>query len=319
MKIKYYCLSLKRYREKRFLKTKSQYFDKHNIPIVEFEGIDGTIINSSKNIAKTHNIILGKKIKKSSPVLVSIAQSHRNIWNEISKDTIHDYYIIFEDDIEIISNDFKKNINEIILDFDKLCNPKILLLGYLNVNPSVYGKLKSTNKFSGLQCYMIESKTAKYLFNNTKILEDQIDIMLSDYLLLYKYYNPIKLVKQKNIESIGHNQRNIFLESFGIKWLTHRIGVNFILDLRYITNNTYHINLTYNTIFNFFIATILKFDLMYIFGYFLFLLFEIFIYGGVIFMEYFKGFNRNSKYDDDEVINKFLDFIIFSLVLLLKI
>ena len=138
-------------------------------------------------------------------------------------------------------------------------------------------------------------------------------------MLLYKYYNPLKLVDQKKIESIAHNQRNILLESFGIKWLRQRIGVNFILDLRFLINNTYHINLTTNTIFNFILGFIIPYNFLYIIGYFLFLFFEIFIYGGVIFIDYFNGFNKNSRYDDDEVINKFIDFLVFSLVLLLKI
>ena len=60
--------------------------------------------------------------------------------------------MIFEDDIKILSESFLEDINNIVNHFDKLCNPKILLLGYLNVNPSKYGKLKRTDKFSGLQC-----------------------------------------------------------------------------------------------------------------------------------------------------------------------
>ena len=194
--------------------------------------------------------------------------------------------------------------------FNEIPEPKILLIGYLS---------KNNNEFSGLQCYMISRTTARYLLENTTLLKDQIDVMISKHVPINKLFIDTKLVVQKRIESIAHNQRNIFLESIGLKILSRRIGINFKLDLTYINNNTYHINLTYNTILNLILGLVLSFNINTIIFYFLFLLFEIFIYGGVIFIEYLNGFNKNSKYDDDEVVNKFIDYLIFSLVLLLKI
>ena len=318
MNLKYYCLSLQKYRRGRFLVIKKESFVKHNIPIIEFEGIDGIKFKSSKEISEKYNLKLGSKLNKSSPILISIAQSHRNVWKKIMADKSIEYNIIFEDDIIIKSNNFKDNIYDLLNHFKKLPSPKILLLGYLNVKRNPNEKIiTKTDNFSGLQCYMIDKATAKYLYENTFNLEDQIDVMISNYLLLDKYYLKDKIVTQKSIASIAHHQRCIFLEKHDIYILSHKIGINFNLNIL----STYHINLTTNTLLNILLSIVLRFY-FYIFRYqsiiiyFILLFFEIFIYGGVIFIKNFNGINNNSKYDDDEVVNKYLDYLFFSLILL---
>ena len=165
---------------------------------------------------------------------------------------------------------------------------------------------------------MISKNTASYLLKNSHILKDQIDVMISKYIPINKLFLDDKLVIQKRIESIAHNQRNIYLESMGFKILSKRIGINFELDLSFIFNNTYHISFTYNTILNLLLGIILPFKVNYVIYYSLILFFEIFFYGGVIFIENVNGFNNHSKYDDDEVINKLLDLMVFSLFYYLK-
>ena len=113
----------------------------------------------------------------------------------------HDYYIIFEDDIKIVSTNFKSEIRKKLKIFNEIAEPKILLIGYLS---------KNNNDFSGLQCYMVSKNTAKYLLKNSNILKDQIDVMISKHISINKLFLDNKLVIQKRIESIAHNQRNIF-------------------------------------------------------------------------------------------------------------
>ena len=315
MRFNYYCLSLEKFRKVRFIRTKKDYFDKNSIPITEVFGIDGSKYKSSIEIAKLYNLKLGNKLKKSSPILTAIAQSHRNIWKKIMNDT-SDYTIIFEDDIIINNNNFKNDLDIIIKEYNKLKSPKILLLGYLYIDDNNHHNMISKiNQFTGLQCYMLDKTTAKYLYGNTKYLYDQIDIVISD-TMINKYVMKNKLVSQKNISSIAHNQRYIFLENINQHFFSTKIGINFNLNI----GTTYHINLTYNTIFNIIMGLIgrlyIEPDIMIVIYYHLLLILEIFIYGGVIFIDCCQGLNNISRYDDDEVINKWFDIILFSIIFL---
>ena len=58
MKVNYYCLSLKKYRQERFLITKRESFDPNDISIIEFNAIDGSIFNSSQDISKKYDFIV---------------------------------------------------------------------------------------------------------------------------------------------------------------------------------------------------------------------------------------------------------------------
>ena len=306
--MKYYCLSLQKHIFDRFLVIKKESFDKHNLDIKKIRAIDGNKFKSSYDIAKKFKLNLGPKINKCSPILIAIAQSHRKIWNEIANSNCK-YNIIFEDDIIIKSRNFQEDIYKIITEYKKISGPKILLIGCLFENKIAEGKMISEIKdFSGLQGYILDKDSAKYLYNNTYNLEDQIDITISDSINIKKYVVNKKLVYHKQLASTAHNQRNIFLESYQIKILSHRIGVDFILNI----SSTYNISLTSNTIFSILIAFIL--DKNYYFFYLLFFIFEILIYGGITFISFFSGLNKYSKYDDDEVVNKLIDFILFSII-----
>ena len=314
MKIGYYCLSLKKYRDVRYLVTKKESFDPNNIIIHEIEGVDGSKFNTAKDIAKKFDITLDDKIKKSSPILIAIAQSHRNIWKIISESE-NDYGIIFEDDIKIKNNNFKDIVKEKINLLKFKSNIYILSLGYLTISKheeQIDSDILKIGNFSGFQSYLINKETAKYLYQQTFIINDQIDTIVSDYLKIDKYCFNKRLVYQKSIESIAHNQRIIFLEYNNFKFLAKRIGINFKINI----STGYHINLTLYSIVNIFLGFICKYlglsSNLYIY-YFIILLFETFIYGGINFAEHkiFSGFNIYSKYDDDEVVNKFIDYLLF--------
>ena len=320
MDTKYYCLSLKKYRDERFLNTKLKSFDPNKISIIEFNGVDGTKFKSSNEIASHYNLKLGDQMIKSSPILIAIAQSHRNIWKDII-DSKSMNNIIFEDDIQITTNNFIEECNKANNLFNQLSNPKMLSIGYLYTEKGILinSKISKTSKFAGLQCYMINLETAEYLYNNTFTINDQIDTIVSDILKVNKYYLNKQLVIQKNISSIAHNQRNIFLEYNNIKFFSKRIGINFKINI----GSGYHINFTLYTILNVITAYIIR--LFYTVNYLFllitlfFLLFETFIYGGVNWLDYdiFRGINPYSRYDDDEVVNKLIDYLFFIKIYLL--
>ncbi len=314
MIINYYCLSLKKYRKDRFLITKNESFIPNKIPIIEFDGIDGSFFNTSKEISKKYNLKLGNLMLRSSPILIAIAQSHRNIWKDIMDNDI-EYGIIFEDDIKITTKNFVNKIIKNIKFLKNLKGPKILSIGYLFVEKGnkINNQISKTSQFSGLQCYLIDKATANYLYNNTFLINDQIDTVISDYLTIDKYFLNQPLVYQKEIASIAHNQRFIFLEYNNVKFLSRRIGINFKLNI----STGYHINFTYYTILNILFAILLKlfiYNIWILLYYFVFLTFETFFYGGVNWIDHpiFNGINKYSTYDDDEVVNKYLDFLLYS-------
>lgn len=320
MNTKYYCLSLKKYRDERFLNTKLKSFDPNKISIIEFNGVDGSNFKSSNEIANHYNLKLGDQMIKSSPILIAIAQSHRNIWKDIIESkSINN--IIFEDDIQITTNNFIEECNRVNDLFNRLSDPKILSIGNLYTEKGILisSKISKTSKFAGLQCYMINLETAKYLYNNTFTINDQIDTVISDILKVNKYYLNNQLVIQKNISSIAHNQRNIFFESIGIKFLSKRIGINFKINI----GSGYHINLTYYTVLNillaFFSRLFIQFSYSILIYYLIFILLETFIYGGVNWLDYdiFRGVNHYSRYDDDEVVNKLIDYLSYTFIYLI--
>ena len=320
MKINFYCLSLEKYRKERFLVTQKNSFIPNNIPIIEVAGIDGSLFKSSEDIAKKYELILDDQMLKSSPILIAIAQSHRNTWH-MFLESDDEYAIIFEDDIEINTKNFINEINKILLVYKKLENPKLLSLGYLysEKGNKIDNNISTTSKFSGLQCYLINRETAKYLYKNTCKLNNQIDTIIADTLKINKFYLNHPLVFQKNIASIAHNQRYIFLEYHNIKFLSKRIGINFKLNI----GSSYHINFTYYTLLNIIVSIFLrmffKFNQWILINYFIFYVIETFIYGGVNWLDYdlFRGINQISRYDDDEVVNKLIDFLIFFLFYLI--
>ena len=320
MKVNYYCLLLDKYRQERYLKTKKESFDPNNISIIESLGIDGSKFKSSQEIAKRFDLKLGDQIEKSSPIIIAIAESHRKIWKKII-DSNSNCNIIFEDDIIIESNNFTSEIFKIKETFEKLKDPKILSIGYLYAKKeySINDKISKTSQFAGLQSYLITKETAKYLYQNTFFLNNQIDTIISDTLEIDKYCLNIPIVKQKDIASIAHNQRYILLEYYDFKFLSKRIGINFKLNI----GSGYHINFTYYTILNiitsFFLRLFFKYNQWIIINYFIFYVIETFIYGGVNWIDYdlFRGLNQISRYDDDEVVNKFIDFLLFTIIYLI--
>ena len=316
MKINFYCLALEKYRKERFLLTNKNSFVPNKIPIIEVSGIDGSLFKSSEEIAKKYNLTLGDQIAKSSPILIAIAQSHRKTW-KLFLESEKQYSIIFEDDIRINTINFLEKIDMILPTFKKLEGPKLLSIGYLYAEEGkkINNYINSTSKFSGLQCYLVDKKTAKYLYDNTHMLNNQIDTIIADTLKVNKFYLNQPLVFQKEVASIAHNQRYIFLEYHNIKILSKRIGLNFKLNI----NSGYHINFTYNTVLNVILPFVLKlffnFNYWIMINYFIFYIIETFIYGGVNWIDYdiFRGCNNISRYDDDEVVNKLIDILLFCL------
>ncbi len=326
MKIKYNCICLERKTNERFSRIFSESFKKHYIDVNIIKAIDGESFKSSLEISKKYELTLGTKMKKCCKTLIAIAQSHRKTWKEISMDNDSDFNIVFEDDILIKCSNFKKEIEIILSNFKNFDGPKILLLGCLFSNKiNKYNQTYSSNlisqidSFAGLQCYVLDKSSAKFLLDNSNILVDQIDNVISNHIFINKYTLNNQIIYHKNIPSLTHSQRNIFLELYGFNFLSYKIGVNFNIKYSFInTSISYQISFTLNTIFNILIGYLLRPFVDFYFLFFLFFIYEVFVFGGVIFWNNFNGLNTFSRYDDDEVVNKLIDFILFSIVILIK-
>ena len=326
MKIKYNCICLERKINERFSRIFSESFKKHDIDINIIKAIDGESFKSSLEISKKYKLTLGTKMKKCCKTLIAIAQSHRKTWKEISMDNDSDFNIVFEDDILIKCSNFKKEIEIILSNFKNFYGPKILLLGCLFSNKiNKYNQTYSSNlisqinSFAGLQCYVLDKSSAKFLLDNSNILVDQIDNVISNHIFINKYTLNNQIIYHKNIPSLTHSQRNIFLELNGFDFLSYKIGINFNIKYSFInTSISYQISFTLNTIFNIFIGYLLRQFVDFYILFFIFFIYEVFVFGGVIFWNNFNGLNAFSRYDDDEVVNKLIDFILFSIVILIK-
>jgi FkbM family methyltransferase len=165
-------INLKR-RSDRKIKMIKQ-LDKINISNYEFhEAIDGKNINNSKFILNT---FMGNDFSWRRGI-IGCALSHYYLWEKLLLDKKNDYYLIMEDDCELLSN-FKNALQSI--DFNK---HDVLFLGYSmyekdkmkndeyykinNDNKIKYGKLNSIF-IGGTYSYSITKSGAKKLLNYIK-------------------------------------------------------------------------------------------------------------------------------------------------------
>lgn len=143
---------------------------------------------------------------------IGISLAHRKVWKLINKNyknnkvknnkvknnfesyQINNWSLIFEDDVQISSNDTLKQLNEIINKLDKEHNNK-----ELNNKIYIY-KLHSdfNNGFTSLAAYIVNNENISELINSHKILLGHVDFDL----------NLLNLLKKINIRT---HEKNLFL------------------------------------------------------------------------------------------------------------
>lgn len=105
----------KEYIEKLFRENK---IEKYNF----FKAVDGKKLQPNLNLAK----LFKNNDFNSKKGVIGCALSHLNLWKELLKDKDNDFYIIFEDDIEVCDNFNKKLLNL----YSEMKNKEYILLGY---------------------------------------------------------------------------------------------------------------------------------------------------------------------------------------------
>lgn len=310
-----YCISLKRKRNERFCRLNENFFKKLNLNVKEWEAVDGIKFNNSSELVEKYNLKLtelGNELNKS---IIATAISHRSVWKDIIKNDL-EAAIIFEDDVKI-----KKNFNDKILKLWNLIkddnNINHLLLSYvddnllINVDKSIYNKdIYKLKLFNGFFCYLLKKKGAELFIEHTDKLSYQIDIQIS------KKINSIYGCVDKLAYCDDEVQSTIHLSRFKI--------LEILFNIKFLNKKLFNLfdsfSLTYFSlviIIISFICVIINLNLLYTnLLNFVILFADLKIFGSRIDELNFriKGIINFSSYDTDEVINKFFDHILFSLL-----
>lgn len=125
-KYKMLCLNLERRSDRK--DKMIQTFKNSSIDNYEFyKAIDGSKLELTKEI---YDLFKGNDFGNRKNV-IGCALSHYNIWKELVNSD-YDYYIVFEDDIELTSN-FKKKLDMVLQNMSKNYND-LVMLGYIMYN-----------------------------------------------------------------------------------------------------------------------------------------------------------------------------------------
>jgi len=137
-------------RKKNMIKIFHNIFKEYTF----YEAIDGFNLELNYEI----KYLFDKNDFNDRKGVIGCALSHYNIWIDLSNDKFHDFYLIFEDDIEL-SDNFLRNIDYSLNIIDK--NTDILFLGY-----SSYQK-KSTSLTSLNNNISIQNLDRKFYMGGT--------------------------------------------------------------------------------------------------------------------------------------------------------
>src|SRR5205085_12668053 len=118
------CINLERRSDRKTEMIK--LFDLHHITNYEFyKAIDGSTLEPTKEI---YNLFKDNDFGYRRG-MIGCALSHYNIWNQLLNDTDNDFYLIFEDDINVLDTNYMNRINQ-ILDTDGVGKADFIILGY---------------------------------------------------------------------------------------------------------------------------------------------------------------------------------------------
>lgn len=220
-------------------------FDKYGIKFNRFSAIYGK--NLSKRYIKNNVNFLCKSVLCNYGT-IGCAISHKTLWKQLI-DSNEDFYIIFEDDIEINNKTFDI-INKII----PFLNNKELDIDYINLNCINSGYLIHKTKFSidnyefskpylPLLCnsYIITKKGACKLIDaiNKTIYHVDFEILMVNLFKKFNYYSSnIPLVKLTMVDTtIGSKRKSLILA------LLNYLNLNYIawlLNIPIFTINLFY-------------------------------------------------------------------------------
>lgn len=160
--------------------------DKINKDINIFEAVRGDFIDFS-NIKNEYSIggrftELTQSIKHTDKRVLGCYLSHLNLLKKIKQENQSGYTVIFEDDFNIISNNFIESIYNILNNIAKQKNTfDMIFLGNTysnkgdNIIENIYDIDVNTNLY-GTHAYLINNKNIDKIINNINHIDEPIDV-----------------------------------------------------------------------------------------------------------------------------------------------
>jgi GR25 family glycosyltransferase involved in LPS biosynthesis len=191
-----YCVNLSRRKDRREKMQKTV----GNARVCFVEAVDGQTLEPTK---ENLNFFLGN-VAGHRPGMMGCAFSHLKIWEALTKDDHHSYYIVLEDDVEVSSeapfvrNDLEANLHTVVKTLDDVPLWDILFLGYSRWNdqeprtaPRLVIEPLSSNYIGGAFGYILHKKAA--VFMTTVVREFGMHVPFDN--LWFKYYTEKRFLK----------------------------------------------------------------------------------------------------------------------------
>lgn len=216
--IDFYVISLKH--KDRLENIKNQQ-KKINKEIILFDAVKGDKIDIDNMIS--NGFISNDWVKNATPIRkreIACYLSHLNLYKQIQQIGHYGYTIIFEDDFDIMRENFLEYINETIekinsknIDFDML---------YFGNTHSNHGKhivddiyyMNTMDTLYGMHAYLINNKKIKNIIDMVNIVDTPIDVKIEDLGKLNKLTILVVYPTIVNVINSNSNINDLSIETF---------------------------------------------------------------------------------------------------------
>ena len=196
---KIYVVNLDRRNDKKF-NIKLKFNNYPNIKYDFYRAIDGKELQINNKIVDIfYNNCFGNK-----KGVIGCALSHLTLWKQLINDNNNDFYVIFEDDVELCEN-FDIKLNEITKNFSKN-NYDLLYLGsfhnynnYNKNNDDIFEcEILNRNQANGTFGYIISKKAAKDIL---EFIDNNSCFKPIDYIIYYGIKTKPNFLKNNLVNS----------------------------------------------------------------------------------------------------------------------
>ena len=203
---KIYYINLKRRPDRK--KHVEEQLNKYTTKYTRFEAYDGKKLNLNyvdENIIHKDNLKDALSDKKTFGITITkgaigCAMSHHSIWEKIANSN-YEKVLIVEDDIEINDNiyNFNSIYNEVPKDWDIL----YIGSGQYKKDEKITNSISKLDHAFGLFGYIINSRSARKLLNNTFPLKQQIDSSIYKSNKNIKAYivEPVMIIPRRDLKT----------------------------------------------------------------------------------------------------------------------
>ena len=203
---KIYYINLKRRTDRK--KHVEEQLNKYATNYTRFDAYDGEKLdlnNLNNNIIHKDNLKDALSDKKTFGITLTLgaigcAMSHRSIWEKIANSN-YEKVLIVEDDIEINDNiyNFNSIYNEVPKDWDIL----YIGSGQYKKNEKITNNIAKLDHAFGLFGYILNSRSARKLLDNTFPLKQQIDSSIYKSNKNIKAYivEPVMIIPRRDLKT----------------------------------------------------------------------------------------------------------------------